>query len=318
MDRRTFVIQLVAAPAALRAQSTAPGLVGVLESRSSTRLVRRTFAQALLREGERLDVDVRPFYLASAGDAERLPTLADDLVRKGVNVIVVADVPSALAAKATSLPVVLAGVGDPVGARLVKSLVRPGGNITGVYLPLAEIHAQRLALLKAVVPRLRRIAALLDMSHPASMIEWHGLQAMARARQLDARLVDVRRDDDLDRALGIAVAARTQALVVGADGVIQPNLGRIAELALAHGLPSIHPAREYADLGGLLAYGANPLIAFREAAAFVGRLLGGARPADLPMEPVSRLQLVVNRRTARLLSIELPDDLIVRADAVVY
>ena len=304
----------------LRAQVLVAHRVGILDDRPQrlSRMIMRAFMQVLANDGHRVDL----LYESSEGDAERLPELADRLLRSGVEVIVAAQTSAALAAKAAigsrSVTVVLAGAGDPVAAGLVKSLARPGGSVIGLGSPDLELHARRLELLQALVPRLRRVALVVDMGHPASAAEVRGLRAAARAKGLEPTLLDVRRADDLERAFDRATTARVGGAVIGAHGVPDSDLRRSADLAMAHRLASIHSDRAYADAGGLLSYGVNRLKAYREAAVFVGRILGGTQAADLAVEPITQFQLVVNRHAARLLSIEVPEDLLVRADAIVY
>jgi putative ABC transport system substrate-binding protein len=320
MNRRPFLGCLLAGTATLRAQVLVAHRVGILDDSPQrlSRMVMRAFMQVLANQGHRVDL----LYEYSEGRTERLPELADRLLRSGVEVVVASQTSAAVAAKAAigsrPVTVVLAGAGDPVAAGLVKSLARPGGNVIGLGSPDLELHATRLELLRALVPRLRRVGMVVDTGHPAGAAEGTGLRAAARAKRLELTLLDVRRADDLERAFDRAATARVGGVVIGEHGVPGADLRRTADLAMAHKLASIHPDRAYADAGGLLSYGVNRLLVYREAALFVGRILGGTQAADLAVEPITQFQLVVNRHAAGLLSIEVPDDMLVRADAIVF
>ncbi|HEV8396964.1 MAG TPA: ABC transporter substrate-binding protein, partial [Vicinamibacterales bacterium] len=277
------------------------------------------FRQALLALGYKEGQNLEIAYRSSDGRDERFPGLASELVRLKVDLILTRGTPAALAAKSATrtIPVVMAASGDPVGSGLVASLGHPGGNVTGLSLFNVEIYAKRVELLRELVPRLTRIAGLFNMSNPVLPLQWKEVERAARSLGIQPQLLDVRRPEDLPRAFDAAAKQRAQALIVGLDGVTQGNLRPIAELAAKHRLPSIYGAKEYVDVGGLIAYGSSDHDMYHRAASFVDRIFKGAKPADLPVEQATKFELVINLKAAKALGLAIPQALLQRADEVI-
>ena len=251
--------------------------------------------------------------------SDRLPDLAADLVRLKVEVIVASATPPALAAqKATrAIPIVIASAGDPVASGLVESLARPGGNITGLSQMGPQLAGKLLELLKEMGPKLSRVAVLWNPQGPASARTWKEIQFPARQLGVQLHSLEVRSPDDLDKAFDDATRASAGALFVMADPLINTNLKRIASLAAKSRLPSRFQLSEFADAGGLAAYGPDRADLYRRAATFVDKILKGAKPEDLPIEQPTKFELVVNMKTAKALGITIPQNLLFRADRVI-
>jgi putative ABC transport system substrate-binding protein len=252
-------------------------------------------------------------YRSADGRDERFPPLAAELVAQKVDVILTRGTPAALAAKNATgtIPIVITGVGDPVGQGIVASLARPGRNITGLSAAVTEIYPKRVQLLRELVPRAARIAVLFNMSNPALPPQWKEVQLAARSLGIEPQLLDVRKLEDLESAFEAAVRQHADALVVGLDTLTQANQRIIVDLAARRRLPAIYASTEFA--GGLISYGVNYPETYRDAARFVHRVLKGAKPADLPVEEPTTLELVINAKTARALGLTIPPALLIRA-----
>src|SRR5918911_4138420 len=244
------------------------------------------------------------------GSFERLPDLAADLVRLGVDVIVASVTQASLAAKqaTATIPIVMVGVGDPLGSGLVPSLAHPGGNVTGPSSMLADVSGKQLALLRETVPNASPVAVLWNPANPV----WQAAasretEAAARAMGLRLQLVEARGPDELEGAFAAMAGGRAGALFVPADIILVRHAQPIADLAARHRLPAMYAFREHVEAGGLISYAANFGVMFRRAAAFVDRILKGASPADLPVEGPTTFELVVNLKTARALGLTIPD-----------
>jgi putative ABC transport system substrate-binding protein len=216
-----------------------------------------------------------------------------------------------------TIPVVMAASGDPLGAGVVAGLARPGGNVTGLSAFVTELQAKRLELLRELVPRINRIAALLNMSIPAEPPQWEETKAAARTLAIEPQLLDVRKPEDLGRAFETAIRQRADALVVGINVLTQANRRPIADLATKHRLPAIYASREFVDAGGLVALGVSYPDLYRRAATYVDKILKGAKPADLPIEQPTKFELIINLKTAKALGLEVPPMLLARADEVI-
>jgi putative tryptophan/tyrosine transport system substrate-binding protein len=253
-------------------------------------------------------------YRSADGHDERFPALAADLVRARVDLIVTRGTPAALAAKqATStIPIVITGVGDPVGQGVVASLARPGGNVTGMSATVTDVFPKRVQLLKELAPRTSRIGVLFNMGNPALPAQWREVERGAQAMGVEAHLLDVRTGGDLEGAFDVAARQRVDALLVGIDTVTQANQALIVELAARRRLPAMYASAEFT--GGLISYGVNYPEMYRRAATFAHKIFRGARPADLPVEEPITFELVINPRTARTLGLTIPPALLVRAD----
>jgi putative ABC transport system substrate-binding protein len=259
---------------------------------------------------------------SAAGRDDRLPELAAELVRLKVDVIVTAGTPGIRAARqaTATIPIVMIANQDPVAAGFVASLARPGGNITGVAVGVPELAAKRLELLRDAVPRLARVAVLWNPRDPDLQAEWQATRAAARALGLEVQPVEVRSRDDLEGAFAGPVVKRSGGMVVLADSVTWSQAKQIGVLAARQRVPVVYPQRWFVDVfdhGGLMSYGPSHLDISRRAAAYVDRILKGARPAELPVERPSTYELVVNLRAARAIGLSLPQSLLVRADRVV-
>jgi putative ABC transport system substrate-binding protein len=258
-------------------------------------------------------------YRWGEGKFERLPGLAAELIRLKVELIAVWGTPGALAAKrATStLPIVMLAVGDPEETGLVASLARPGGNVTGMANLGGAVVAKQLELLTQVIPGIARIAVLRNPGNPSLIPQAKGAEAAARSLGLQIQFFDVQSLDDFDAAFAGMAAAHAAGLLVLADPLFFTEGKPIAELAIRHRLPAVTARSEIADAGVMVAYGASTVEPFRSGAIFIDRILRGAKPADLPVQQVTKFEFIVNLKTAKALGVQFPPHLLVRADRVI-
>jgi ABC-type uncharacterized transport system substrate-binding protein len=256
-------------------------------------------------------------YRSADGHDERFPELAAELAALKVDVIVTRGTPAALAAKRTvgSIPVVITGVGDPVGQGIIASLARPGGNITGLSATVTEIYPKRVELLRELVPRATRLAGLFNMGNPAIPRQWHEVETAARSLGMQAQLLDVRKIEDLRPAFEAASRQRADALVVGLETLTLANAPLIVELAAKHRLPAMYASTEF--VGGLASYGVNYPDHYRRAATFIDKIFKGAKPADLPVEQPTKFELAVNLKTARALGLTIPRTVLLQVDQII-
>jgi putative tryptophan/tyrosine transport system substrate-binding protein len=323
VDRRAFLAGsavLLAAPLVAEAQQAEKIYrIGMLE-RTSTAIkaanldgFRRGLRDLGYVEGKSFVIE----YRSADGRDERFPGLATELVRLKVDLIVTRGTPAALAAKNATgaIPVVMAGIGDPVGQGVVASLARPGGNVTGLSAVVTELFAKRVELLRELVPTAARLAALFNMSNPSIPAQWKEVETAARSVGIQSQLFDVRKLEDLAPAIEAAIRQRANALVVGLDTLTQANQRVIVHLAAKHRLPAMYASTEFA--GGLIVYGVNYPDQYRRAASFVDRIFKGAKPADLPIEQPTKLELVINLKTAKALGLKIPQSVLQRADQVI-
>jgi putative tryptophan/tyrosine transport system substrate-binding protein len=326
IDRRTFLAStgavLLAAPLAAQAQQAGKVYrIGMLETISTALNAANldAFRQGLRELGYIEGQNVVIEYRSADGRQERFPDLATELVRLKVDLIVTRGTPAALAAKNATgtIPVVIAGAGDPVGSGIVASLARPGGNVTGLSAFNVEIYAKRVELLRELVPRLTRIAGLFNMSNPVIPLQWKEAERAARSLGMQPQLLDVRNPEDLGRAFDAATRQRADALVVGLDALTQANGRLIVDLAAKHRLPAIYGSEEFVHAGGLITYTVNFPHQYYRAATYVDRILKGAKPADLPVEQPTKFELVINIKTAKSLGLAIPPSLLGRADEVI-
>ncbi len=308
-------------PAALAQQPGKVFRVGVLEPTSmasnaaSIEAFRRGLREIGYVEGRNLAIE----YRSADGRAERFPDLAMELVRLKVDVIVTRGTPAALAAKNATgtIPIIMASSGDPLATGLVASLAHPGGNVTGLSAYATEIQAKQLELLKEIAPRIVRVAFLFNMSNAVLQAEWREVERVARPMGLQPQLLDVRTVRDLEPAFDAAMRQRAGALIVGIDTLIHANRGPIAEASARRHLPAMSREREFVDTGGLMSYGVHYSDSYRRAAVYVDKILKGARPADLPVEQPTKLELVINLKTAKALGLTIPQSLLPRADELI-
>ena len=253
------------------------------------------------------------------GNLDRLPQLADELVREKVDVIVTGSSPGASAAKnATStIPIVMVTTGNPVQGGLIATLARPGGNVTGVTALGQVLNAKRLELLKEAVPSLKRVAILTNPASPYTDPFLQESEAAVHALGIEVRVLEAREPHDLERAFETIVNEHAEALMVLADPMFITHRRRIVELAAKNGLPSVFGERGSVHAGGLIFYGASLPDMYRRAATYVDKILKGAKPADLPVEQPTAFELAINLKTAKVLGLELPWFLQQRADEVI-
>ena len=295
--------------------------IGMLETRSAALNAANVdaFREGLRELGYRDGQNIEIVYRSSDGRNDRFPGLARELVNLKVDVIVARGTPAVMAAKSATatIPVVMAASGAPVESGMVASLARPGGNVTGLSSGILESYPKQVQLLAEFIPRLRHLVAILNMSNASLYSAWNNIEVSARALGIEPQLLDVRRPEDLRAAFDAAAKARAKAVIVGLDTVTQTNLRLIAGLAAAQRLPSIYPAKEYAELGGLMTYGSSDFHLYHRAAAFVDKIFKGARPADLPVEQPTKYELVINLKAAKALGLTIPPSLLLRADQMI-
>jgi ABC-type uncharacterized transport system substrate-binding protein len=258
-------------------------------------------------------------YRYAENKLDRLPALADELVRLKVDVLVTPGTPAAIAAKnaTRTIPIVFFRVSDPVPLGLVDSLSRPGGNVTG-FTEISEVLAgKRLELFKETVPKLSRVAVLWNPQNPGNAQQWKESQLPARELGLQLHSMEVSSADKYEGAFKEAVKARSSALLVAQDALAGSNLKLIADLAIKHRLPASYPRGEFVDNGGLMSYGPDPDESLRRVASMIDKILKGAKPADLPVEQPTKFELAFNLKTAKQIGVIIPQSLLYRADKVI-
>jgi putative ABC transport system substrate-binding protein len=326
MRRREFITLLGGAaawPLAARAQQPAMPVVGLVTGGSPEAAVRMGggFRRGLNEGGYVEGQNVTVEYQWLDGQYDRLPSLMADLVRRRVAVIATpGSNPAALAAKAatTTIPIVFGVGADPIELGLVASLARPGGNATGINFFVADIAAKRLGLLHDLVPKAVRIAVLINPAN-ASTAEatLRDMPEAARAIGLQIVVLNASTDLEIEAAFATLVRDRADALFVGADAFFNSRRVQLANMAARHAIPTAFAVREYVDAGGLMSYGTSLADMYRHVGAYSGRILKGARPADLPVLQSTKFELVINLQTARMLGLTVPDKLLVAADEVI-
>jgi ABC-type uncharacterized transport system substrate-binding protein len=327
MKRREFIAGIgttLAWPLAVWAQQPAGRVyrVGclVIASREQQIHLLKAFEEGLRSLGYRVGENVVIEYRFANGEMERLPALAADLVRLGVDLIVTGFNPITVAAMTatTTIPIVMPSSVDPVSTGLVASLARPGGNVTGFAADAgSEILGKRFELLKETLPNLSRLGILFNPDVALTRSRQTSMGETARALGLTLVPVEARGLDALEQAFAIMVRERAQAFVMQGDAVLFNYRGQIAEMALRNRLPAASLQRDYAEAGFLLSYGADIRDLYRRSAAFVDKIFKGAKPADLPVEQPTKFELVVNLKTAKALGLTMPPTLLARADEVI-
>jgi len=326
MRRRDVVTLIgsaaVAWPFALRAQQKAVPMIGYLSSNSPGAAApalagfRQGLSEAGYVEGQNVAIE----YRWAEGSYDRLPAFAADLVGRKVDIIVATGGPApALAAKSatSAIPIVFASGGDPIADGLVTGLARPGGNITGVSFLVFELSAKRLELLSELVPHARVIALLANPGNPNAERNIGHLQEAARAKGVQLPILKGATESEIDAAFVSLVQLRADGLVVGADVVFSMRREQIIALASRHALPTIFYSREDAVAGGLISYGSNLPSAYHQAGTYTGKILAGAKTADLPVVQPTKFELVINLKTAQTLGLTVPRSLLTQADEVI-
>ena len=324
MKRREFITlpggAAVGWPTVARAQQPAIPVIGFLNSRAPSEnpailaAFRRGFEEAGYVEGRNVAVE----YRWADGQYDRLPALAADLVGRQVAAIVANGPAVQTANSATSaLPIVFVVGFDPLAFGLVDSLSRPGGNLTGVSVLDVEIGAKRLELLHELVPTATIIALLVNPTTPAAETVTREAQAAARGLGLQLHVLHASSDRDFDTVFATVAQLRAGALVIGADPFFTSQSKQLAELTVRHGVPTVYEFREFAAAGGLISYGSSIADAYRLAGVYTGRILKGEKPADLPVQQATKVELVINLKTAKALGITFPLTLLGRADEVI-
>jgi putative tryptophan/tyrosine transport system substrate-binding protein len=323
IKRRDFMRLLGGAaawPLAARAQQSPP-VVGFLSSISAPVTTKRiaSFRQALSEAGHVAGQDVTIEQRLAEGRYERLSALAADLVSRRVNLIAALAPPAAFAAQraTATIPIVFVGGFDPVKAGLVASLHRPGGNVTGVTFIGASLGAKRLELARELVPNVGTIALLTHPNSPDALEELRDLQSAAQAIGQQVLVVPATSDRDFEAAFASIVQHRAGVLIVGADPFFFERNEQLVALAARHRIPTIYQTGENVGQGGLISYGASIADAWRLAGVYAGRILKGAKPAELPVVQPTKFELVINLKTAKALGLEIPPMLLARADEVI-
>ena len=326
MKRRKFITLLGGAaaawPLAARAQQAALPVIGYLSSASPDRDAGRlrAFRQGLSETGFIEGRNVAIEYRWADEQHDRLPALAADLVHQQVAVIAQAGhVLGVFAAKAatTTIPIVFVTGVDPVGLGLVASLSRPGVNLTGVTTLGIELEPKRLELLHELIPAARTVGALVNRMHPIAEAQSSELQAAARGLGLKLQILDASTERDFDAVFARLVELQADGLVIATDGLFISQSEHLARLAVRHAMPAIFQLRTFAAAGGLMSYGGDFAEMYRQSGVYVGRILKGEKPVDLPVQQVTRVELVLNLKTAKALGLEIPPALLARADEVI-
>jgi putative tryptophan/tyrosine transport system substrate-binding protein len=324
VKRREFITFLggaaVAWPSVARAQLAMPA-IGLLDSRLPDAITNRLrgFRQGLKDTGYVEGENVAIVYRFAENQDDRLPALAAELVSRHVAVIATGGTQSTFAAQAATktIPVVFIVGEDPVRLSLVTSLSRPGGNMTGINVLNAEVTGKRLELLREFVPRLVRIAVLVNPADQQTETQLKGVNAAAGAMGLQIQVFNAQTSAEIDAAFATMGRERPDAVLVGATAFLNGRRVQLAHLATFHRLPAIYALRDYAEAGGLMSYGSNVVDAFRQIGLYTGRILKGAKPADLPVVQANKFELVINAQTARMLGLPVPDRLLAVADEVI-
>ena len=326
MRRREFITMLGGAaaawPLAARAQQPAMPVIGYLNAGALHTYTDalRAFRQALKETGHTEGETVAIDYRFAESQPDRLTELAAQLVRRHVNVMVASSAPAAVAAAqaTTTIPTVFIVPEDPVRLGLVTSLARPGGNATGINFFAAELAAKRLELLRTLVPTAKRVAALMNPAEPTIFAaNRRDVEAAAGAMELQLRLINASTITQIDAAFAALASERPDALFISSGPFFGNRLVQLAHLASRHAIPAISGRREYAEVGGLMSYGTSLAEAHRHAGSYAGRILKGAKPADLPVVQSTKFELIINSSTARMLGLTVPASLLATTDEVI-
>ena len=320
MRRRDFLKLITGSAAAwpLIAHAQQPPLpvIGFLSTSSVDASRIAAFRQGLAKAGYVEGQNVRIEYRWADDQSDRLPSLAADLVHHQVAVIAASTTPAALAARAatTTIPIVFTTVGDPVQLHLVASLNRPGGNVTGVTQLNVEVAPKRLELLHELVPTARVVALLVNPTNPNTETNTKELQAAARTLGLEFHVLNASTESDFDGVFARLIQLRAGGLLIGPDTLFASRSEQLAALALRHAVPTIYQDRDFTVAGGLLSYGTDFRETYRLAGNYIGRVLNGEKPADLPVQQATKVEFYINLKTAKALGLNVPAAMQARAD----
>jgi putative tryptophan/tyrosine transport system substrate-binding protein len=322
VKRREFITLLggVAAwPLAVRAQQPTMALIGLLSGTHQDDRWLSAVRQGLKDTGYIEGRNVAIKYRSADGRFDRLPALAAELVADPVTVIIALAPPAAVAARAATaaIPIVFTMGSDPVDLGLVSSFNRPGGNVTGVNFLVTTLAAKRLELLHEMVPSATVVGFLINPTNPASDSQTRDVQAAARALGFKLPVLSASSENDIDAAFSSFVQQRVNAVFVGADAFFLSRRDQLVGLAARHAMPAIYHLRDLAVAGGLMSYGASLTDAYRLAGNYAGRILKGEKPAELPVQQSTRVEFVINLKTAKALGLEIPAKLLALADEVI-
>jgi putative tryptophan/tyrosine transport system substrate-binding protein len=325
VKRREFITLFggaaVAWPIGARAQQPAMPVIGFLNSgtRAGFEHFLGAFHESLNEAGFVEGRNVAIEYRWAEGQYDRLPALAADLARRRVTVMAATTTPAALAAKAatSAIPIVFTAAADPVAAGLVVSLSRPGGNATGVTNYLTDLGAKRLELLHELVPNATTIGMLVNPNYPDIESQWKDVKEAARKLGYQVQVVNARSEGDFEGVFASLVQLKADALLVSPDAVFLSHRDQLVAVAARHALPTIYPQRDFVLVGGLMSYAANVADGYRQAGIYVGRVLKGARPADLPVVQPTKFDLFINLKAAKTLGLSVPLTLQAAADEVI-
>ncbi|SRR6266568_1707965 len=322
MKRREFVAGLAGAAALASsgwAQSPARRYrVGMLDT--VPRNLNPNFGalqQGLLQRGYVEGQNLTFEYRSADGGNENFAELGRKLALLNVDVIVTRGTPAALAARAatTTIPVVMAAAGDPL--MIARNPVRPAANLTGFGASVRGVEGSRIQVLKQMLPKIERVAALMNLSNPSRRAEWNEIEASTRSMSIAAQVLDTRTAADIERSFDAASRSNADAAVVGSDTIMQTNQSLVVKLAATHRMPAIYTFRDFVDAGGLASYGVNLPDLYRRAADYVDKILKGTRPDELPVEQPTKLELVINLKIAKAIGLTIPRALLARADELV-
>jgi putative tryptophan/tyrosine transport system substrate-binding protein len=326
MRRREFITFIGGAaaiwPLTARAQQPAMPVIGFMNTASAKDYARHlsAFLKGLGETGYVDGHNVTIEYRWAEGQSDRLPAMAEDLVHRQVAVIAATSTPAALAAKAatTTIPIIFETGGDPIKLGLVPSLNHPSGNVTGVTQTNVETAPKRLQLLHELVPTTRVMALLINPADPA-IAETITSEVLAAARTfgLELHVLNVSSEGDIDGVFAKLIQLRAGGLVIGPGTFFTSRSEQLAALTVRHAVPAIHDKREFAMAGGLMSYGGNIADSYRLAGVYTGRILKGDKPADLPVQEVTKVEMIINLKTAKALGLHIPEPLIGRADEVI-
>jgi putative ABC transport system substrate-binding protein len=325
MDRRTFIGSvaggLLAMPFAAAAQQRVPPVIGFLNGGSPALYAGplRAFREGLGETGYVDGQNVTIEYHWAEGHYDRLPALVADLIRRQVSVIAATSTPAALAAKAatTTIPVVFTTGSDPMQIGLVASMSRPSGNVTGASQMNSEVEPKRLELAHNLVPTAAFIALLVNPKSPVAKLRLSEMQAAAGVLGLKVHVLQASNERDIDDAFATAIRLRAGVLVIIGDIFFNTRDEQFGALTLRHALPTIYEGREFADAGGLMTFGGSISDSYQKAGVYAGRILKGEKPGDLPVQQSTKIELIINLKTAKALGITIPQSILLRADEVI-